>query len=319
MPYVTNESGVVVDEGSGKKVRFESETQAGTTVFTQAVYIADAATGSIISQSTGTQLVNVVGGTLNVDTTVGTIDSIQGGTLTVSAGTIGVSSGTLTIVSTVSSVAGGTLTISNGTVGISAGTVNIATVTSALGTVNVVQTVQTIVGGTLTSLVGGTVNSIQGGTLAVSTIQSAIGTINTIQTITGGSIAVTNTPSVSASGTIGISAGTITIISTVSSIAGGTITVNVPSVVSYAYNQLNGTATVKAGVGTLYTVMASGAGALVANVGTVVVRDGTATITVLCIPSGDTRQVGFTASGVSVGTLVLVVPSGTVDVTTLYQ
>ena len=187
MSHVEVESGIVVDEGSGKKVRFESETIAGTTVFTQPIYIADPVSGSLISVFTAT----------------------------------------------------------------TQSTLNVSLVTD--------------------------INPI---------------TIGTVQTITGG---------------------------TINTIQGGTITVKVPSVVSYAYNQLVGTATIKASVGTLYAVTVTGAGGLTASVGTVVIRDGASTIQVIAVPISDTRQVGFTASGISVGTLVAVAPSGTVDVTVLYQ
>ena len=145
-----------------------------------------------------------------------------------------------------------------------------------------------------------TVSDILTGTIA--TVQSVGGTVSV--DVVGGtaSVNVLGTPPVSITGTPSV---TVQGIATVSQQA-----------VSYSYQQ-TGLATIKATAGTLYDVILTGEAGLTAAAGTAVLLNGTGTIAVLAVPSGDMRQARF-GPGVGFGTLIASI-IGTVDLTVVYQ
>jgi hypothetical protein len=145
-----------------------------------------------------------------------------------------------------------------------------------------------------------TVSDILTGTIA--TVQSVGGTVSV--DVVGGtaSVNVLGTPPVSITGTPSV---TVQGIATVSQQA-----------VSYSYQQ-TGLATIKATAGALYEAILTGEAGLTAAAGTVVLLNGTGTIAVLAVPSGDMRQARF-GPGVSFGTLIASI-IGTVDLTVVYR
>ena len=150
-----------------------------------------------------------------------------------------------------------------------------------------------VVAGTLSATIAGTADVTIIGTPSVSVAGIA-------------SVTVVGTPSVNATivGTPSVNASVI-----------GTPTV-IQAQALYFYTQ-TGLATIKATAGTLYEAILTGEAGLTAAAGTAVLLNGTGTIAVLAVPSGDMRQARF-GPGVSFGTLIASI-IGTVDLTVVYQ
>lgn len=179
--------------------------------------------------------------------------------------------------------------------------VNVVGGSITVGTVSVVvdvATVSDILTGTIATVqsVGGTVSvDVVGGTVSTNVLGTPLVEVTGVATVAGTVEAnVLGTPPVSVQG-----------IATVSQQA-----------VSYSYQQ-TGLATIKATAGTLYDVILTGEAGLTAAAGTAVLLNGTGTIAVLAVPSGDMRQARF-GPGVGFGTLIASI-IGTVDLTVVYQ
>jgi hypothetical protein len=271
------DSYVTVNEGTAKKVRMINETIGSNNDYTEVVYVADPATGSIASlwssdrnpatipvkatNYSGTVAISNFPATQAVTlNSTGTV-AISGTPSVSVSGTISVSSGTINLGATATiSLAGATVPVS-GTLSVTqSGVWNIATVQATVtasiiaGYLGNIGTINTITGGTIgvvTSLntqVGGTINNV--GTV------SYLGNIGTVNTITGGTITALNTQ---VGGTIN-NVGTVTYlgnVGTVNTITGGTIN-NIGTVaVAGMYNfslVSTGTTTIKASAGVLHAV-----------------------------------------------------------------